>query len=91
VLERDRSLSDQDRRFYDELIATLRGDTKHVNTLTDLWSDPATAPGGQSADGHAVTAMMRLTGMIGTSQAADSVAALRDTVALLRPTKGLQV
>lgn len=30
VLERDRPLNEQDRQFYDELIATLRADTRHV-------------------------------------------------------------
>jgi RND superfamily putative drug exporter len=42
VLERDQPLDEQDRRFYDGLIATLRADTKHVNSVTDLWSDPGT-------------------------------------------------
>jgi putative drug exporter of the RND superfamily len=90
VLERDQPLNDQDRRFYDSLIATLRADTKHVNTVTDLWSDPATAAAGQSADGRAVTVMLRLSGMIGTSQATDSVAALRDTLTRLGPPQGLR-
>jgi putative drug exporter of the RND superfamily len=90
VLERDQPLSEQDRRFYDELIETLRADTAHVTTVTDLWSDPATAAAGQSADRRAVTVMMRLSGMIGTSQATDSVGAVRDTVARLGPPWGLR-
>jgi RND superfamily putative drug exporter len=90
VLERDQPLTDEDRRFYDQLIATLRADTKHVTTVTDLWSDPATAAAGQSADRRAVTVMMRLSGMIGSSGATDSVAALRDTVARLGPPHGLR-
>jgi len=91
VLERDQPLSEQDRRFYAELIVTLRADTTHVTTVTDLWSDPATAAAGQSADRRAVTVMMRLSGMIGTSQATDSVGAVRDTVARLGPPRGLRV
>jgi putative drug exporter of the RND superfamily len=90
VLERDQPLSEPDRRFYDELIETLRADTAHVTTVTDLWSDPATAAAGQSADRRAVTVMMRLSGMIGTSQATDSVGAVRDTVARLGPPWGLR-
>lgn len=90
VLERDQPLNDRDRQFYERLIAALRTDTKHVNTVTDLWSDPATAQAGQSADGRAVTIMLRLSGMIGTSQATDSVAALRNTLARLGPPQGLR-
>jgi RND superfamily putative drug exporter len=91
VLERTQPLDKQDREFYDGLITTLRADTKHVISVTDLWSDPTTAAVGQSADRRAVTVMTQLAGMIGTSQATDSVAALRDTVARLRPPGGLQV
>ncbi|PXX12301.1 RND family transporter [Mycolicibacterium moriokaense] len=91
VLERDQPLGEQDGRFYDQLLAALRADPKHVITLTDLWSDPATAAAGQSPDRRAVTVMMRLAGMIGTTQATDSVAALRDTVARLGPPSGLRV
>jgi RND superfamily putative drug exporter len=89
VLERDQPLNDQDRSFYENLIATLRADAKHVNTVTDLWSDPATATAAQSADCRAVTVMLRLSGMIGTSEATDSVAAVRNTLTRLSPPQGL--
>lgn len=91
VLEGDRPLGHQDREFYQRLIASLRRDTQHVYSVTDLWSDPATAAGAQSKDGRAVAVMTRLSGMLGTSRAADSVAALRDTVMRLDPPDGLQV
>jgi RND superfamily putative drug exporter len=91
VLERDHPLGEQDREFYDRLVATLRADAEHVHSVTDLWSDPATAEGAHSKDGRAVTVMTRVAGMIGTSQATDSVTALRDTVARLEPPQGLQV
>ena len=58
--------------------------------MTDLWSDPATAAAAQSADGRAVMVRMRLSGMIGTSQANDSVSALRDTIRQLGPPQGLR-
>lgn len=90
VLERDQPLNDEDRRFYEDLISALRTDTKHVTTVTDLWSDPATAAAGQSADRRAVTVMLRLSGMIGTTQATDSVAALRNTLTMLGPPQGLR-
>lgn len=90
VLERDQPLNDEDRRFYEDLMSALRADTKHVTTVTDLWSDPATAAAGQSADRRAVTVMLRLSGMIGTTQATDSVAALRNTLTGLGPPQGLR-
>ena len=77
VLERKTPLSEHDRQFYDRLTAGLRADGRHVYSVTDLWSQPATAAGAQSADGRAVTVMVRLAGMLGTSQARDSVNSVR--------------
>ncbi len=91
VLEADQSLDEQDRAFYHRLIESLRADTEHVYSVTDLWSDPATAAGAHSDDGRAVTVMTRLSGMLGTSQAAESVDALRTTVTRLDPPPGLHV
>ncbi len=90
VLERDQPLTDEDRGFYDRLVGILRADTEHVHSITDLWSDPATSSTAQSTDGRAVTVMTRLSGMLGTSQATDSVSALRDTVERLGPPPGLR-
>lgn len=91
VLERDRPLGEADRQFYDRLIGRLHADTEHVYSVTDLWSDPATAAAARSDDGRAVTVMTRLSGMLGTSEAADSVDGLRDTVTRLDPPDGLHV
>ncbi|OBA72078.1 hypothetical protein A5641_09100 [Mycobacterium sp. 1554424.7] len=91
VLERDQRLTPRDRQFYDALTASLRSDGRHVNALTDLWSQPATAAGAQSSDGRAVNVMVRLAGMLGTSQARDSVNSVRGTVARLSPPPGLRV
>ena len=91
MLERDQPLNDADRQYYERLVATVRADTEHVGSVTDLWSDPTTRVAAQSADGRAVTARMRLSGMIGTSQANDSVSALRDTIRQLEPPQGLRV
>ena len=90
LLERDQPLNDADRQYYERLVAALRADTEHVGALTDLWSDPTTAAAAQSADGRAVTVRLRLSGMIGTSQANDSVSALRDTITRLGPPEGLR-
>ena len=91
VLEGDQPLGEQDRAFYHRLIESLHADTEHVYSVTDLWSDPATAAGAHSDDGRAVTVMTRLSGMLGTSQAAESVDALRSTVTRLDPPPGLHV
>lgn len=91
VLERDRPLGANDREFYARLVASLGADTEHVNAVTDLWSDPTTAQAAQSEDGCAVTLMVRLSGMLGTSQATQSVNAVRDTVTRLGPPDGLHV
>jgi putative drug exporter of the RND superfamily len=91
VLEGNQRLTPRDRQFYDTLTATLGSDRRHVNSVTDLWSQPATAAGAQSQDGQAVTVMVRLVGMLGTSQARDSVRSVRSTVATLSPPAGLQV
>lgn len=90
VLERDQQLSARDRQFYDAMTAALAADHQHVYAVTDLWSSPATAAGAQSSDGRAVTVMVRLAGMLGTSQARDSLNSVRHTVAALAPPNGLQ-
>lgn len=91
VLERDQRLSPPDRQFYDALTASLSSDRGHVHAVTDLWSQPATAAGAQSSDGRAVSVMVRLAGMLGTSAARDSVNSVRGTVAKLSPPSGLRV
>ena len=91
VLERDQPLGPVDRRYYDTLVTALRADTQHVYSVTDLWAAPLTASSAQSRDGHAVDVMLRLSGMLGTSAAGKSVAAVRQTVSRLGPPAGLHV
>lgn len=91
VLERNQRLTQQDRQFYDALTASLGSDRRHVYAVTDLWSQPATAAGAQSSDGKAVSVMVRLAGMLGTSQARDSVNSVRVAVQRLSPPAGLEV
>jgi putative drug exporter of the RND superfamily len=90
ALDRNAPLTSQDRKFYDGLTAALKSDRRHVYSVTDLWSQPATAAGAQSADGRAVTVMVRLAGMLGTSQARDAVSSVRRTIAALSPPAGMQ-
>lgn len=91
VLERNQPLTQADRRFYDAVVSALGADARHVSAVTDLWSNPTTAAGAQSVDGRAVTVMVRLTGMLGTAQARDSVTSVRATLQRLSPPAGLQV
>lgn len=91
VLERDQRLTPPDRQFYDAMTTSLGSDQRHVYAVTDLWSQPATAAGAQSADGKAVSVMVRLAGMLGTAQARDSVNAVRGTVQKFAPPPGLEV
>jgi RND superfamily putative drug exporter len=91
VLERDRPLEPDDRLYYDRLVSTLRADTTHVHTITDLWANPTTMALAQSSDGQAATVMLRLSGMLGTSEASASVATVRASVARLSAPPGLSV
>jgi putative drug exporter of the RND superfamily len=91
VLQRDQRLQPADRRYYKSLVAALRADTKHVYSITDLWSDPVTESAAQSHDGCAVDLMLRLSGMLGTSQASDAITAVRAAAARLGPPPGLHV
>lgn len=91
VLERNQRLTPGDHQFYDALTSTLGSDRRHVYSVTDLWSQPATAAGAQSSDGKAVSVMVRLAGMLGTAQARDSVNAVRATAQKLSPPAGLDV
>ncbi|WP_233424808.1 RND family transporter [Mycolicibacter heraklionensis] len=91
VLEREEPLQTEDRNYYQALVSALRADTRHVDAVTELWTSPLTAAGVLSADGRAVDLMVRLSGALGTSAAADSVTAVRDVVQRLGPPAGLQV
>lgn len=91
VLERDGPLTDRDRALYDQLLAALRSDSRHVIEVVDWWGSPATAGAALSSDHHVATALVRLSGMLGTLQASDSITATRSIVARLPAPNGLRV
>ncbi|OHV04502.1 hypothetical protein BKN37_09720 [Mycobacterium talmoniae] len=91
VLERDQPLRPADRRYYQTLVAALRADTAHVYSVTDLWTAPLTEAAAQSRDHRAVDVMVQMSGMLGTSAASESVAAVRHTLTRLDPPAGLHV
>ncbi|MGB8406536.1 MAG: MMPL family transporter, partial [Mycobacterium sp.] len=79
VLESDHRLGQPERAYYDRLVSTLRADTSKLDSLMDLWSDPVTAPGAQSADGKAVYTMLRIRGELGATKANAALDAVRQT------------
>lgn len=91
VLERDTELGEYDRDFYDRFLDRLDVDTTHVDSVVDLWSDPISRSASQSEDGCAMYVLLRLRGQLGTTEAAESVAAVRDSVADVGPPAGLGV
>ncbi|MGF2952975.1 RND family transporter [Mycobacterium sp. THU-M116] len=88
VLEtQGRKLGEQDHRYYDELVRRLRGDSEHVQSLMDLWGDPVTRSGQQSADAQAATLTVRPVGDLGDADANRSIKAIRDIVEKLDKNK----
>ncbi|MEW5808238.1 MAG: MMPL family transporter [Actinomycetota bacterium] len=91
VLESDTPLGAEAHRYYDGLIADLRKDTTHVEHIQDLWGDPLTSSGSQSADNLSAYVQLYIAGDQGETLANDSVKAVRDIVAAHPPPPGLRV
>jgi len=91
VLEGQQPLGDAAHEFYDQMLAKLEADTKHVESVQDFWGDPLTASGAQSSDGKAAYVQIKLAGNQGESLANESVAAVKDIIASLQPPEGVQV
>ena len=49
VLESDHALDQAAHDYYDQIVAKLRADTKHIEHVQDFWGDPLTASGAQSS------------------------------------------
>lgn len=90
VVEGGSTLEPQDQPYYDAAVGALRADTRHVVSVLDWWSDPVTAPLGTSPDGRSATAMVWLRGEAGTTQAAESLDAVRSVLRQLPPSEGLR-
>ena len=91
VLEGDQPLGDDAHQFYDDMVAKLRADTKHVQHIQDFWGDPLTRVGAQSGDGKAVYVQVNLAGNMGETLGNDSVAAVQKIVSGLSPPPGVKV
>ncbi|KLI09034.1 membrane protein [Mycolicibacterium conceptionense] len=90
VLEADRTLGEPDRAYYRALAERLRTQTPGVESVMDLWDDPAAAAVFESRDHKAAYLMARLSGQLGSSTATEAVAALRGAVDLTDPPEGLR-
>src|SRR5215218_7592720 len=91
VLEGDNPLGEDSHRFYDDMIAKLRADTKHVQHIQDFWGDPLTRVGAQSEDGKAAYVQVYLAGNMGEALGNESVIAAQKLVNGLTPPPGVEV
>ena len=91
VLEGDAPLGEDAHRFYDDMIAKLRADTKHVQHIQDFWGDPLTEAGAQSEDGKAAYVQVYLAGNMGEALGNESVIAAQKLVDGLTPPPGVKV
>ncbi len=91
VLEGDKPLGADSHRFYDDMIAKLRADTKHVQHIQDFWGDPLTRAGAQSEDGKAAYVQVYLAGNMGEALGNESVIAAQKLVNGLTPPPGVKV
>ena len=81
VLEGQKPLGADAHAYYDQMVKKLDADTKHVEHVQDLWSDPLTGAGAQSNDGKATYVQVYLVGNQGEALANESVEAVQKIVA----------
>jgi len=91
VLESDKPLGAEAHQYYDGLIADLEKDKTHIQHIQDLWSDPLTSSGSQSADNLSAYVQLYIAGNQGETLANESVQAVKDVVANHPPPPGLKV
>ncbi|ORW97229.1 hypothetical protein AWB92_05105 [Mycobacterium sp. IEC1808] len=80
VLEGQQPLGPDAHHYYDNVIRQLRQDSKHIQHIQDFWGDRLTAAGAQSADAKAAYVQINLAGNQGTTQANESVDAVRKVI-----------
>lgn len=88
VLEGEQPLGDPAHHYYDDLVAELEHDTKHVQHVQNYWGDLITAAGSQSTDGRAAYVQVNLAGDQGETLGNESVEAIREIVARSHPPAG---
>ncbi len=80
VVEGQHPLGAAAHRYYDDIVRKLRQDPEHVQHIQDFWGDRFTAAGAQSADAKAAYVQVNIAGNQGTTQANESVEAVRKVV-----------
>ena len=90
VIEGEQPLGAEAHAYYDDLIARLAADTKHVSHIQNFWGDPLTASGSQSPDGKAAYTQVFLAGNQGEGLANESIKALRTMVDESVPPPGVK-
>ncbi|GAS86039.1 MMPL/RND family transporter [Mycolicibacterium brisbanense] len=89
VLESDHALDQAAHDYYDQVVAKLRADTKHIEHVQDFWGDPLTASGAQSSDGKASYVQVYTAGNQGEALANESVEAAENIVKSVPAPPGL--
>jgi RND superfamily putative drug exporter len=90
VLEDQNPLGADAHAYYDQIVKKLDADTKHVEHVQDLWSDPLTGAGAQSNDGKAAYVQVYLAGNQGEALANESVEAVQKIVNSVPAPTGLK-
>ncbi|MFV8048175.1 RND family transporter [Mycobacterium sp. 48b] len=90
VLEGDQPLGDDSHKYYDEIIAKLKADTKHIEHVQDFWGDPLTASGAQSSDGKSAYVQVYTAGNQGEALANESVEATQKIVDSVKAPDGVK-
>ncbi|MEB3064809.1 MMPL/RND family transporter [[Mycobacterium] zoologicum] len=90
VLEGQNELGPEAHAYYDRLVEKLSADHEHVQHIANLWGDPITAAGVQSADGKAAYAQINTAGDQGSTQGNKSIDAVRHIVASVPAPDGVK-
>jgi uncharacterized membrane protein YdfJ with MMPL/SSD domain len=90
LLEGQDKLGDEAHRYYDQIVAKLGADTKHVEHVDNFWADPLTAAGSESPDAKAAYVQLNLRGNQGDTTANESVAAVYNIVASVPAPPGIK-
>src|SRR5262249_36098278 len=90
VLEGQNPLGNEAHAYYDQIVKKLDGDTKHVEHVQDLGSDPLTGAGAQSNDGNAAYVQVYLAGNQGEALANESVEAVQSIVTSVPAPNGVK-
>jgi putative drug exporter of the RND superfamily len=90
VLEGQNPLGAEAHAYYDQIVRKLDADTKHVEHVQDMWSDPLSGAGVQSNDGKAAYVQVYLAGNQGEALANESVESVQKIVKSVPPPNGIK-